>query len=97
MLRRCSILSSLSSELQCRGLHMPLDCAVRMGPAAHQRGPHLRDEVRRARAAVHDGDSDEVHLPDDRARLREGVIHAEVDERAQQRATVIECVQSQEK
>ena len=57
---------------------------------------HLRHEVGSACAGVHNGHRAEVHLPDDSARLRKGVVHDHVQQRLQQSAGVVKGVLCQE-
>ena len=59
-------------------------------------GEHLRHEVGSACAGVHNGHRAEVHLPDDSARLRKGVVHDHVQQRLQQSTGVVKGVLCQE-
>ena len=57
---------------------------------------HLRHEVGSASAGIHNGDSAEVHLPDDGSWLGKGVVHDHVQQRLQQSTRMVKGVLCQE-
>lgn len=57
---------------------------------------YLRKKVSGPCAGIHDCNSAEVHLPNDGARLRKGIVHDHVQQGFQECACVIKGVQGQE-